>query len=115
MEFTCSECQAKYWKNETNAKNIFSNCCKNGKVKLPQLDEPPKYLRDLLDNNNQFKNNIRAYNSIFAFASLGANIDKKLIEKKGNYCFRIHGNVYHYMGSLLPQQKEDAKFAQIYL
>jgi hypothetical protein len=84
-------------------------------VKLPHLENPPKYLQDLLDNCNEFKNNIRAYNSVFAFTSLGASIDKKLIEKKGNYCFRIHGSIYHYMGSLLPQQKEDAKFAQIYI
>jgi hypothetical protein len=40
--------------------------------------------------------------------SLGANIDEKIIKKKGNYCFRIHGCIYHYIGSLFPEQKNEA-------
>ena len=47
--------------------------------------------------------------------SLGANIDQKRIEKKRNYCFRIHGSVYHYIGSLFSEQQKDSKFAQIYI
>jgi len=90
MDCICIKCQAKFWKKEGKAKNVFSICCKNQKITLPNLKEPPKFLRELLDNDIDFRNHIRAYNSILAFASLGANIDQKLIEKKGNYCFRIH-------------------------
>ena len=115
MNQICIKCKAKFWKDEVKSKNGFSMCCKNGKIALPNLKEPPNYIQDLLDKDIDFKNNIRAYNSILAFASLGANVDQRLIEKKGNYCFRIHGSVYHFMGSLLPKEKNEAKFAQIYI
>ena len=52
---------------------------------------------------------------MLAFASLDAEFDRKLIEKKGNYCFRIHGSVYHFIGSVFPEQPKDAKFSQIYI
>jgi hypothetical protein len=115
MELTCSKCQAKFWEAELTSNNEFSVCCKKRRVILPELEKPPKYLRNLLKNDREFQTNIRAYNSVLAFASLGADFDRELIEKKGNYCFRIHGSVYHFIGSLLPENPKDAKFAQIYI
>src|SRR2546421_12797100 len=114
MDLICDKCQAKFWKDAIS-KNNFTVCCKNGKVLLPDLKKAPKYLRNLLDNNIEFRNSIRGYNSILAFTPLGANIDEKLIKKKGNYCFRIHGCIYHYIGPLFPEQQSEAKCAQIYI
>jgi hypothetical protein len=49
-----------------------------------------------------------------AFTSLGANIDEKH-KKKGNYCFRIHRCIYHYIGSLFPEKQSESICAQIYM
>ena len=63
-----------------------------------------------------FREKIRAYNCALAFASLGANIDKGLVNaKQGVYTFRIHGVVYHSIGQLLPKDNEAPKYAQIYI
>ena len=52
----------------------FSVCCGNGNMKLPPLKDPPDLLKNLLTGNTQrhkqFCENIRAYNSSLAFASL---------------------------------------------
>ncbi|KAF2368408.1 hypothetical protein FHG87_000837 [Trinorchestia longiramus] len=54
------------------------NSCHNGKVSLPPLQEYPENLRLLFDadgaKGSNFRQNIRNYNSAFAFASFGANI-----------------------------------------
>ena len=91
MNKPCQYCNALRFTNES------LNCCHNGKVNLPQLSSYPVEFRNLLTSNtshgNNFREYIRQYNSSFAFASLGANIDK--ITTKGPYCFRIHGQLYH--------------------
>ena len=117
MNITCSECKAKFWKQKTASKKkvLFAVCCKNGRITLPNLEDTPKYLKQLLDTDIDFKNNIRAYNSMLSFASFGASVDERLIGKKGNYCFRIHGSIYHFIGSVLPEDKIQPKFAQIYI
>ena len=57
-----------------------------------------------------FRENIRAYNCALAFASLGANIDKGLVNaKQGVNTFRIHGVAYHCNGQLLPKDNEAPK------
>ena len=105
MNLICNKCKAKFWKEEIT-KNVFSICCKDGKILLPNLQKPPQYLQHLLENDIDFKNKIRGYNSILAFTSLGANIDKSFIKKKAIQRFRIHGSVYHSIGSLRPEEKE---------
>ena len=52
-------------------------CCANGKVKLPLLSEPPEPLKSLImgnhPNSQQFRNNIRKYNSCFQMTFFGAD------------------------------------------
>ena len=63
-----------------------------------------------------FRDQIRAYNSALAFASLGVNLDKELANaRSGVYTFRIHGVVHHYIGQLTPREGEAPSFAQIYI
>ncbi|KAI2500059.1 helicase [Fragilaria crotonensis] len=58
---------------------------------------------------------IRAYNSALSFASIGANVDDALIDRScGIYTFRIHGSMYHRLGSLLPEPGQHPAFAQLY-
>jgi hypothetical protein len=93
-------------------------CCTQGKVMLPPLAPPPEPLRRLLINNEadakDFRQRIRAYNNALAFTSVGANLDTN-VAQPGNYTYRLRGEFYHKMGSLLPQPGEVPKFAQLYI
>lgn len=85
----------------------FSLCCQEGKIKLPQAREPPEFLKQLLQYKGEkrsakFKEKIRIYNSMFNFTSMGANVDNSINQTKGPYVFRISGQNYHKVGSLLP-------------
>ena len=122
MNTECEYCNAKFWIDERLTRSSekspkFGMCCKQGKVLLPLIAKPPIPLCNLLDDISvkgmQFKKYIRAYNSILAFASLGASIDETVTDQ-GRYSFKIQGSVYHRIGSLLPNDQCAPKFAQIY-
>ncbi|CAG8638860.1 6621_t:CDS:2, partial [Dentiscutata heterogama] len=72
------------------------------------------YLRcDDIEKN--FCVNIRAYNSAFAFTSMGVKLDEKLANSKdGVYTFRAQDGIYHLIGSLLPIDGI-LKFLQLYI
>jgi hypothetical protein len=57
---------------------------------------------------------IRSYNSLFAFTSFGASIDKTINNGTTPYVFKINGVVHHRIGTLLPQRGTQPKFAQLY-
>ena len=59
--------------------------------------------------------NIRKYNCLFAFTSLGANIDKTVNDGHGPPVFKIHGQVHHRIGPLLPSDGSPPKFLQLYI
>ena len=110
MNQTCIHCGAKFWMEEKNrnsslASPTFSTCCAHGKVCLPHLIEPPPYLLNLYTSSNSdaisFRKNIRRYNNVLACTSFDANIN--VISGQGISDFRIHGQVYHHIGSLLPE------------
>lgn len=121
----CQNCNAMMWYSEKVHKNSksgtpsFSLCCQEGKIKLPQSKEPPDFLKQLLDYRGgkracKFKEKIRIYNSMFNFTSMGAHVDKSINKSKGPYIFRISGQNYHRVGSLLPLDGKTPKFAQLY-
>lgn len=96
----------------------FSLCCKQGTVKIayPPFPEP---LKDLYYKNDRkskfFMENIRSFNSMFAFTSMGANIDSTLNKGKAPPTFVMNGENYHQIGSLLPRPGDEPKFAQLYI
>ncbi len=45
---------------------------------------------------------------------MGANLDTS-VAQLGNYTYRLRGELYHRMGSLLLQPGEARKFAQLYI
>ncbi|VFQ73299.1 unnamed protein product [Cuscuta campestris] len=112
-----------YERNNSKAKNsppTFSLCCMEGRVSLSALKTAPQYLRNLLSHNGgkrsaTFRENIRAYNSILAFTSIGAQIDYEINKTKGPYVFRISGQNCHQIGSLNPQPGKPRKFLQLYM
>lgn len=87
------------WENKKgHAGNYtFSLYCGYGVVDLPRMQPPPESLQSLLmgadDTSKAFRKDIRKYNSVFAFASLGANVDESLANSRsGVYTFRIQVN-----------------------
>lgn len=123
MDQICSHCGAKFWIDERDCNSsqrspTFAICCAGGKVHLPPLLKPPSYLIDLYTssepNANSFRKNIRGYNSVLACTSLGANINKEF-QRQGVSNFRIHGQVYHRIGPLLPEENHIPAFAQLYI
>uniref|UniRef100_A0A8C4Q354 STPR domain-containing protein n=1 Tax=Eptatretus burgeri TaxID=7764 RepID=A0A8C4Q354_EPTBU len=105
MRFTCQFCRALKWGGESPGM-----CCSNGKVSLP-----PQPLRDLLAESSltsdSFLKLIRKYNSAFQMTSFGAHV-----VREGGWMptFKVQGQVYHLIGSLLPSQNCKPSFLQIY-
>ncbi|XP_030928349.1 uncharacterized protein LOC115954586 [Quercus lobata] len=122
----CDHCRAQLWyeertvKSKTPTKPKFSLCCSEGRVQLPLLKEPPPFLGNLLNINSDersinFQLGIRIYNSLFAFTSLGGNVDRSVNNGSGPYVFRVNGQTHHRIGSLLPVHGQKPKYAQLYI
>ena len=108
MNKPCQFCNALRFKNEANF------CC-HKKVNLPPQNNTHPELLHLLTTNNSFRNNIRKYNQAFAFTSLGGKVDHNMASNRnGVYTFRVCGDLYHRIGSLLPEVDGQEKFCQIY-
>jgi hypothetical protein len=65
--------------------------------------------------SKNFLRNIRQYNCLFAFMSMGANIDNSVNDGRGPPLFKIYGQVHHRIGSLLPPDGSPPKFIQLYI
>jgi hypothetical protein len=59
--------------------------------------------------------NIRQYNCLFVFTSMGANIDNSVNDGRGPPVFKINGHVHHRIGSLLPTDGTSPKYIQLYI
>jgi hypothetical protein len=89
---------------------IYNNCCKSGKVVIPPYKPRPGPLASLarFDGNSTFRSfmhNIRQYNCLFAFTSMGVNIDNSVNDGHGPPVFKINEQVHHRIGSLLPTDR----------
>lgn len=65
--------------------------------------------------SKKFIRNIRQYNCLFAFTSMGAQIDNSVNDGRGPPLFKICGQVHHRIGSLLPPDGSSPKFIQLYI
>ncbi|KAJ3715109.1 hypothetical protein C8R42DRAFT_726046 [Lentinula raphanica] len=123
MNIACSHCGALHWAKESHAtlSNIgpsFGMCCKHGEVDIPLLQCPPELLLRLLTSNDhqakEFRENIAQYNSALAFTSVGVSVDDKVNHwSRGPPVFRIHGELKHFSGSLLPCEGKAPSYAHI--
>ena len=52
---------------------------------------------------------------MFAIMSLGGKVDKTLNDGNGPYVFRLNGQNHRQIGSLLPVDGSEPKFAQLYI
>ena len=111
MNKICQHCSAMKWTGEAPGM-----CCKGGKVKLEILQAPPDVLQKLLtedsSNAKHFREKIWKYNAAFMMTSFGA--DKDLTQRGFFTTYKIQGQCYHRMGSLLPLQDEEPKFVQVF-
>ena len=62
-----------------------------------------------------FLDNIRNYNSMFSFTSIGGKIDSSMNNGCAPSQFILSGQNYHRIGSLLPESGSNPKFAQLYI
>jgi hypothetical protein len=112
MNLRCQHCSALKWKNEAPGM-----CCSGGKVQIPLLTDPPHVLQNLYNGDSEdsahFLRCIRRYNSCFQMTSFGTT--KEIKEPGYMPTFKIQGQVYHRIGSLLQSlPNEQPKFLQIY-
>lgn len=126
--YECPFCGAIFWYQErvktlsavSKRKIVYNLCCKSGKIELPPLCPLPEPLATLLNFNGdarskRFLRQIRSYNSMFAFTSMGAAIDKSINNGNASYVFKINGVVHHRIGTLVPSRGAPPKFAQLYI
>ncbi|KAL7145491.1 hypothetical protein ABFS83_07G088000 [Erythranthe nasuta] len=52
---------------------------------------------------------------MFSFTSLGGKVQTSINNGSGPYTFLLHGQNYHLLGSLLPEEGTRPKFAQLYI
>jgi hypothetical protein len=81
---------------------------------------PPAPLCDLLrfdgdSRARRFLRQIRSYNSLYAFTSLGAIVDRSINNSTAPYAFKINGVIHHRIGSLQPSHGLRPQFAQLYI
>ncbi|KAF6141620.1 hypothetical protein GIB67_001172 [Kingdonia uniflora] len=84
----------------------------DGKIRVPNLDQLPNELQELYDGNKprsrSFRKYIREYNAANVFTSLGVTMADRLILGREPSSFVIHGELYHRIGALLPNQGQEA-------
>ena len=89
----CPHCNTLVWYSENTGDDsktgepIFTICCQQGRVKLPPIRNTPDFLDKLLQNSLTFRLNIRVYNSMLAFTSMGAKIDHSVTSGRGPPCW----------------------------
>ena len=110
LSVECQNCGALKFSKETEG-----FCCSKGNVKLDAFSQPHPFLKHLYEGTDSdgkhFLSNIRKYNCAFQMTSFGCN---EITMAGFNPSFRIQGQVYHLIGSMVPTAGESPKFAQIY-
>ena len=121
MDQRCIHCGSYNFAGEAlqqkrNDDMLFSICCGHGRVKLEPLKPPPAFLRQLLlqksKDSKKFLQNIRAINSMLAFASLAVTDASIRGSSRAPATFRIQGALYHRVGALRPKAGDSPKFCR---
>jgi len=100
---------------------VYTKCCADGALKNQLLiDETiPKELLDLYipakgcssqkkKKTNIFLNNILALNNLFAMTSFAAKATSEW------QYYRVDGNINHRLDHIMPENKDNANFAQVF-
>lgn len=131
MNVECVCCKALYYEEEAKHAGrrehfkgnrfvgySYALCCRHGEIKLKMWPEPPSALKQLWVGQNAearwFRKNAKAFNHNFALASTAIKEPQNRPNSGVKYV-ACHGQVCHYMGSLLPKANERAQFSQLYM
>ena len=86
---------------------------------LPPFKEAPhsykEYFNGVDSKSKFFLKNIRRFNSMFAFTSMGGKIDRSINHGNAPFIYRISGENYHALGNLLPSRGQNPVFSQLYI
>ena len=99
----------------------FGLCCAYGKYKLLPQPEFPQVLQQLLTGKDakskEFRQHIREYNSALSFASRGFSGIPFTFpnSSRGPPVYKVSGQIYHLMGTVLPNKGEKPQYSQMYV
>ncbi|UYV71174.1 hypothetical protein LAZ67_8002034 [Cordylochernes scorpioides] len=109
MDKQCLHCTAFKYNGERPGM-----CCSAGKVRIPDLPEPPEALRTLLDGSSphsaEFMQRVHHYNNAFQMTSFGCG--SRVVLPGYMPTFKVQGQVYHRIGSVLPPLNSDSRQLQ---
>ena len=113
----CISCGANYFKKEATSKNKYTECCKEGRVKLPSIPEPLPQFRNLIfgsgTEHRHVMDNVIYYNNSLAFASVG--IKHSNMRRGGPFVLKLNAQIVHRTGSIVVDQGEGPVYAQLYV
>ena len=124
MDIGCDSSGALHWIEERTSdsageNHLLSSCCKQGDIELNQFRDPPDFLQALLTGEDPrsraFREDLRRFNSAFAFTSVDCHQTDRGARGNSPNCFQIHGALYHVTGPLETATGGQPKFAQLYL
>lgn len=128
MDAICQHCQARHFRSE-RIQGHFSSCCNNGLVALDAdrtLQQPPETLMALLIDDGaadrHFRQEIRRYNSVLAFASFTVNAQANRenphqqheLAGRGPRVFTVFGQMYHQMSNQAVSADGRPRYCQMY-
>uniref|UniRef100_A0A8R1IAX7 ATP-dependent DNA helicase n=1 Tax=Caenorhabditis japonica TaxID=281687 RepID=A0A8R1IAX7_CAEJA len=117
MDQKCEHCKALYFSAEKTQRGFYNTCCSQGAVKLEVCKNFPKELQMLFLSMDpvavDFREHCRNYNNTLAMGSFKAQLDQ--LTTPGPYCYRLHGQTYHFVGNLHPEVGNERKFAQVFI
>ncbi|KAG6705369.1 hypothetical protein I3842_07G176100 [Carya illinoinensis] len=109
---SCQYCGARKFYHELN-----SFCCADGTIALSRNQFSDEFYQLFTSNSvesEKFCTYAGTYNNKFAFTSFGVIFDKELCRRnRGIYTFRIHGQMYHYIEDLVPEDRHPS-YLQLY-
>ena len=97
----CLKCGAKKFQYEW-----FHFCCGNGSIRIVTNNIPPELHRLFTSKDEDslhFTKYACMYNNLFAFCSLGGKTNASF--EKGIFVFLLHGQIYHHLPDLLPDNE----------
>ena len=92
----------------------------NSKLKSFPGPEYPDYLQNLFtstdEDSKNFLDNIRSFNSAFAFSSLGFDqgCGQVQIPGRGVPVYKVHGAIYHRVSNAVASNGQRAQYGQLY-
>lgn len=96
-----------------NVSNVEQWCGMMSEFKNPTIPKKPRFSLCCMDGN--IKNGKINTSMMFSFTSLGGKINTSMNDGNAPPMFIMNGENYHQMGSLLPQDGSQPKFAQLYI